>query len=126
MNIWITGAKGQLGSTLRNKTFSPLDELFFTDIDEVDITDRDSVYKFVESNDIDTIVNCAAWTAVDLAEDHPERAEAVNKKGVANLAIVSFQLDCLLIHISTDYVFDGSQQEPYTEKTRPIHKPFTG
>lgn len=117
-NIWVTGANGQLGMTLRRKSFSPLDELFFTDVEEVDITDRKAIYDFIEANDIDTIINCAGYTAVDRAEEQQEQAIAVNHKGVASLAIVSFQLGCLLIHISTDYVFDGMKEEPYTEKDK--------
>ena len=115
-NIWITGANGQLGTTFRHKSFSLLDELFFTDVDELDITHKKAVFSFIETHDIDTIINCAAYTAVDRAEEEVEMAERVNRDGVANLAHAAYELGCLLIHISTDYVFDGMQQTPYTEK----------
>ncbi|MDR1273127.1 MAG: dTDP-4-dehydrorhamnose reductase [Odoribacteraceae bacterium] len=116
MNIWITGANGQLGTALRAKTFPALDEVFFTDVEEVDITDTKAVFAFVELHEIDTIVNCAAYTAVDRAEDEVEKAEKINRDGAANLAKASYALNCLLIHISTDYVFDGVHDTPYVEK----------
>lgn len=118
-NILVTGANGQLGSELRKIGFTALDEVFFTDVAELDITSYEAVAKFVEENDIDTIVNCAAYTAVDKAEDEPELAAKINTEAVANLAKVANKQDCLLIHVSTDYVFDGTGAKPYTEKDRP-------
>ncbi|WP_251619761.1 dTDP-4-dehydrorhamnose reductase [Odoribacter lunatus] len=117
MNILVTGAGGQLGSELRKIGFSPLDEVFFTDVAELDITDRKAVENYVSRNEIDTIVNCAAYTAVDKAEEEPEKAELVNVKAVENLAEVAEKEGCLLVHVSTDYVFDGTASEPYTEKS---------
>ncbi len=67
-------------------------------------------------HDIDTIINCAAYTAVDQAEDDEEKAMKLNRDAVANLANAAVKLDCLLVHISTDYVFDGTSDHPYTEK----------
>lgn len=116
-NIWVTGANGQLGSELKRKGFTDLDEVFYTDIAEVDITDPKAVSGYVRLHEIDTIINCAAYTAVDCAEEEPERAAAVNTEAVANLAKTAAEEDCLLIHISTDYVFDGTAQEPYDEKS---------
>jgi dTDP-4-dehydrorhamnose reductase len=115
-NIWITGANGQLGSALRARKFSALDEVLFTDVEEVDITDIKVVSAFVERHEVDTIINCAAYTAVDRAEDEAEKAEKINRDGAANLALASWNLNCLLIHISTDYVFDGVHETPYVER----------
>jgi len=116
-NILVTGAGGQLGCELRKIGFSPLDEVFFTDVAELDITDKGAVESYVSRNDIDTIVNCAAYTAVDKAEEEPDKAELINAKAVENLAEVADKEGCLLVHISTDYVFDGMASEPYTEKS---------
>ena len=118
-NILVTGANGQLGSELRKIGFTALDDVFFTDVAELDITSYEAVAKFVEEHEIDTIVNCAAYTAVDKAEDEPEAAAGINTEAVANLAKVANKQDCLLIHVSTDYVFNGMGEKPYTEKDRP-------
>ena len=116
-NILVTGASGQLGTELRNRGFSLLDEVFYTDIEELDITNANAVCAFIENYDIDTIINCAAYTAVDLAEDTEEKARKINRDAVENLAKAAVRYGCLLIHISTDYVFDGCAEEPYTEKS---------
>lgn len=118
-NILVTGSNGQLGSELREIGFSALDEVFFTDVAELDITDYGAVERFVKEHDIDTIINCAAYTAVDKAEDEPELAARINTEAVANLAKAAANADCMLIHISTDYVFDGTASSPYTEKDKP-------
>lgn len=125
-NILVTGANGQLGRALRRKSFSFLDEVFYTAIEELDVTDYDAIEKFVVSHEIDTIINCAAYTAVDLAENESEKAERINTKAVENLAKVARKEDCLLIHISTDYVFDGLSTVPYTEKDTPAPKTVYG
>lgn len=116
-NILVTGANGQLGTELRNRGFSLLDEVFYTDIEELDITSTNAVCSFIENHDIDTIINCAAYTAVDLAEENEDKARKINCDAVENLAKASVRYGCLLIHISTDYVFDGMAEEPYTEKS---------
>ena len=116
-NLLVTGADGQLGSELKKIAFSPLDEVFFTDVAELDITDKKAVEDYVSRNDIDTIVNCAAYTAVDRAEEESDRAELINVRAVENLADVAMREGCLLVHVSTDYVFDGMASEPYTEKS---------
>ena len=115
-NILITGANGQLGTELRNRSFSLLDDVFYTDVEELDITNFKAICAFIETHDIDTIINCAAYTAVDQAEDDKEKAIKLNRNAVANLANAAVKLDCLLVHISTDYVFDGTSDHPYTEK----------
>ena len=118
-NVLVTGANGQLGMEFRKMDFTALDEVFYTDVAELDITDYAAIEDFVVKNEIDTIINCAAYTAVDKAEEELELAEKINTLAVANLAKVAAQEDCLLIHISTDSVFDGTGNEPYTEKMKP-------
>ena len=117
-NILVTGANGQLGMELRKQGFTALDEVFYTDAEELDITDKTAVECFVKEHEIDTIINCAAYTAVDRAEEKPELAARINTEAVSHLADVAEKYDCLLIHISTDYVFDGTGEEPYTEKSK--------
>lgn len=118
-NILVTGANGQLGSELRKMGFTHLDEVYFTDVEELDITDYTAIEHFVKEHEIDTIINCAAYTSVDKAEEVPELAAKINTEAVANLAKVAAREDCLLIHVSTDYVFDGNGSVPYTEKDKP-------
>ena len=86
------------------------------DIEELDITNFKAICTLIETHDIDTIINCAAYTAVDQAEEDEEKAMKLNRDAVANLANAAVKLDCLLLHISTDYVFDGTSDHPYTEK----------
>lgn len=117
-NILVTGANGQLGSELQKTGFTVLDEVFYTDVAELDITDYSAVERFIKEKEIDTIINCAAYTAVDKAEEEPELAAKINTQAVANLAKAAAKEDCLLIHISTDYVFDGTAAKPYTEKDK--------
>lgn len=118
-NILVTGANGQLGSELRKIGFSALDEVFYTDVAELDITDYAAVERFVKDKEIDTIINCAAYTAVDKAEEEPQLAAKINTEAVTNLARAAAKEGCLLIHISTDYVFDGTGTKPYSEKDKP-------
>ena len=102
MRVLVTGANGQLGSEL--KLVASADYLF-TDIAELNIADEGAVVEFVEQNKIDIIVNCAAYTNVDRAEEEPDVAEQVNTTAVALLARVARRYNARLIHISTDYVF---------------------
>ena len=101
----ITGSNGQLGTELSKL----LPEAILTDADTLDITDAQAVMKFVKEHNIDTIINCAAYTAVDKAEDNPELVRRINVDGPRNLALTG----CKIIHISTDYVFDGTGHHPY-------------
>jgi len=120
-NILVTGAKGQLGSEIKALA-SKYDYTFLlTDKDELDITDYKTVKEFLLSNKIDIIINCAAYTAVDKAENKQELAKKINHIGVENLAKASKESNISLIHISTDYVFDGKNFRPYleTDKTNP-------
>ena len=115
-NILITGANGKLGNEMRkiltdNASFNT----YFTDVAELDITTLDAINNFVSQNNINIIINCAAYTAVDLAEDNKELCNTINHIAVANLAQAAKTGNAKLIHISTDYVFDGTSCHPYTE-----------
>lgn len=116
MRLLITGSNGQLGNEMRVvlQTYRNV-EVFYTDVDTLDITDIVQLDKFVGVNDITHIVNCAAYTAVDKAEDDEITAELVNVVAVHNLGEVAVKHNLHLIHISTDYVFDGTSFKPYTE-----------
>ncbi|WP_019001674.1 dTDP-4-dehydrorhamnose reductase [Succinimonas amylolytica] len=109
--ILVTGSRGQLGTELRKL----LPEAVYADVNELDITDAAAVGSFVRDNQIAAIVNCAAYTAVDRAEDEEELAYRINAAGPGNLA----KTGCRLIHISTDYVFDGNSSVPYTPDAPP-------
>lgn len=118
MNILVTGANGQLGSEMRLVSRHSADKYVFSDVVDLpgadtlilDITDIDSVRKVVREHDIRAIVNCAAYTNVDKAEDDVELCALLNAKAPENLAVAMKEADGLLIHVSTDYVFGG---EPY-------------
>ena len=118
MNILVTGANGQLGNEMRIISRSSDDEYIFTDVNQVegvettylDITDRESVMRMVSDNNIQAIVNCAAYTNVDAAESNEELAEKLNADAPENLALAMKAVDGLLVQISTDYVFG---KEPY-------------
>lgn len=116
-NILITGSKGQLGTELK-KRLGDRAGVFYTDREELDITDEQAVRQYIEQNHIDMVINCAAYTAVDRAEDEPGQAEAVNHLGARYLARHGRHI----IHISTDYVFDGTAHLPYKpeDKTNPV------
>ena len=119
-NILVTGSKGQLGSELRDIAFRFNNyNLFFTNRFSLDITDHNSVKVFIETNKINAIINCAAYTAVDSAESQYKLADTVNHLALANLAKIAKQNKIKFIHISTDYVFDGNSQRPYNENDTP-------
>jgi|TARA_B110000259_G_scaffold62308_1_gene73759 dTDP-4-dehydrorhamnose reductase len=119
-NILITGGKGQLGSELRDLAPNYQDYNFlFTDVKDLNITNHNAVATFIESNNINVIINCAAYTAVDKAESEPELADAINHLAVANFAQIAKDKNIKLIHISTDYVFDGANHKPYVETDTP-------
>ena len=119
-NILVTGSDGQLGSELRTIALDfPEYNLFFTNRINLDITDHIAVKLFIESNKINAIINCAAYTAVDKAELEPALADAINHLAVANFAKLSKENNIKLIHISSDYVFDGNSKKPYIETDTP-------
>lgn len=116
MNILVTGANGQLGNCLRNAAAGSDDNYIFTDVAKLDITDAGAVRKMVTDNDVNIIVNCAAYTNVDKAEDDRDLAELLNATAVRNLADAVKENGGTLIHVSTDYVFGGnSGNTPRTE-----------
>lgn len=107
MHILVTGANGQLGQELKNLPNTDA-TYFFTDIEELDITQIEDIRRFVDKHQINVIINCAAYTNVDKAEEAIDQAELINVQAVANLARISKNSNVTLIHISTDYVFGGS------------------
>ena len=116
MNILVTGSNGQLGNELKKRTaLLPDANFFFTDVEELDITKEDDVNDFFKQNQIDFVVNCAAYTAVDKAETEQNLALLINYEAVSNLAEACSKHNSFLIHISTDYVFDGHGYKPYQE-----------
>lgn len=120
-NILVTGSNGQLGNELRLvvEEKDSVNRYYYTDLPELDITDKVAVSSFLESNKIDIVVNCAAYTNVDKAEDDKEIADLINHIGARNLAEACKVINGFLIHISTDYVFDGTKNTPYTETDEP-------
>ncbi|MCT7406440.1 dTDP-4-dehydrorhamnose reductase [Aliarcobacter cryaerophilus] len=115
-NILVTGSNGQLGSEIRELASKYSYNFFFTDRNNIDITSKNSIRNFCQINSINVIINCAAYTAVDKAESDMENADLVNRKAVKKLSIVAKELNIKLIHISTDYVFDGKNFKPYVEE----------
>ena len=115
MNVLVTGANGQLGNEMRRISAGSQDHYIFTDVAELDITDASAVSDMVKGNDVEVIVNCAAYTNVDKAEDDEATADLLNNVAVRNLAEAAAAADALLIHVSTDYVFSGNGCIPYTE-----------
>jgi dTDP-4-dehydrorhamnose reductase len=116
MNILVTGANGQLGNSIRKIAAKyPAYNFLFTDIPEVDIMDLSLLEQIIRTNNIQVIINCAAYTAVDKAETDFETAKKINAKGVVNLVIAVCRAKIKLIHISTDYVFNGKSNIPLKE-----------
>lgn len=123
MKVLITGANGQLGRMLAKASAGTVNEYIFTDLESdeargilsLDMTDSAAVEAFVGERQIDVIVNCASYTAVDMAEDEATQADLINNAAVASLADCAKKHNAVLIHISSDYVFDGTSNIPYTE-----------
>ena len=123
MKILVTGANGQLGRELRNVLESEIPgQSIYTDVAELDLTDSKAVDLFFKQNEISHVVNCAAYTAVDRAEEEKLECASININAVKNLAIAADSVGAKIIHISTDYVFDGTAYRPYKEsdKVNPI------
>lgn len=106
MKILITGANGMLAKEVKEK-FSDGNELILTDVAELDITNREGVIEFIKEKTPELIINCAAFTAVDKAEECFELADKINGDGPTNLAIAAKEIGATLVHVSTDYVFGG-------------------
>lgn len=120
MNILITGCNGQLGREMqRLEKHMKEHQWWNTDVEELDITDQKAIEEFVTTHEIDGIVNCAAYTAVDKAEENKQLATALNAEAPAYLAAAIAKRKGWIIQISTDYVFDGTQHTPYTETDTP-------
>ncbi|MBS9768830.1 MAG: dTDP-4-dehydrorhamnose reductase [Flavobacteriaceae bacterium] len=122
MNILITGVNGQLGSEIKGLSHNYGYNFFFENSQTLDITHFENVQNYINKNKINVVVNCAGYTAVDKAEEEPKKAEKVNVKGVENLIKSLKKVNGKLIHISTDYVFDGKKTTPYKEddKVNPL------
>ena len=114
-NILVTGSKGQVGSELQELADEHKYNFYFTDRDSLDITDKKQIETFVNTNDINIIINAAAYTAVDKAEEDAVNADSVNHLSVKYLAEIAKEKNIKLIHISTDYIFDGKNYKPYNE-----------
>ncbi|MCX2679755.1 dTDP-4-dehydrorhamnose reductase [Galbibacter sp. EGI 63066] len=122
--VLVTGASGQLGRTFqKHQDQYPEVEFMFCDAKTLDITKKESVFKAFQKFQPDFCINCAAYTRVEQAEKEPERAYLINAEGAKNMAEVASEFNTVLIHISTDYVFDGKKRTPYTtaDATNPIN-----
>ncbi|HNY63775.1 MAG TPA: dTDP-4-dehydrorhamnose reductase [Bacteroidales bacterium] len=121
-NILVTGGEGQLGKCLKDwvTKYDSLYTFYFTDINELDITSKSAIYHYCAEHQIEYIINCAGYTAVDLAETEVEAAYLLNRDAVQFLAEVSHQLGIFLVHISTDFVFDEEgRTTPFVEDDQP-------
>ncbi len=116
MNILVTGANGQLGNEIRRRSVGSSHHFTFTDVAELDITDAAALLEMASNTKAEFIINCAAYTNVDKAEDDEQTAHLINCTATANLAAAAKQVGATLIHVSTDYVFDGCGCTPYTEE----------
>ena len=122
-NILVTGANGQLGRSLQDiQSMYANCAFYFTDIGTLDICDKKQIVEFVHSNRIGYILNCAAYTAVDKAEDDKENCMRINRDAIRYIGEVAAAERIKIIHVSTDYVFDGTQTRPYREEdtTNPV------
>lgn len=116
MKIVVTGANGQLGRSIRRLSVEHRElDFIFTDIDSLDIGNRDAVLAFAETHPVDFIVNCAAYTAVDKAEEEEEQCRRINTDAVAYLGEAAQHIGARILHVSTDYVFGGDSYMPYQE-----------
>lgn len=120
MKILVTGANGQLGNEMRALAAEGSSHTYlFTDVQELDICDEQAVCSFVRENAVEVIVNCAAYTAVDKAEDNPDLCDRLNHLAPGYLAAAAEACGAALVQVSTDYVFDGTGHLPYTEEMTP-------
>ncbi|MCI9606778.1 MAG: dTDP-4-dehydrorhamnose reductase [Muribaculaceae bacterium] len=121
MRILVTGGNGQLGTCLQIAAENSPNEYIFTDADDIDITDKEAVDLGVGCNNFDIIVNCAAYTNVDKAEEQQDIAEMINATAAGYLAEAARKNGCTLIHISTDYVFGGNTGNTPRNETEPVN-----
>lgn len=115
MKVLVTGVKGQLGFDIVNKCKKRNIDAIGVDIEEMDITNSMQVCTVIKNANVDAVIHCAAWTAVDKAEDEEEACRKVNKNGTENVVAVCRELDIPIMYFSTDYVFDGQGEEPWKE-----------
>ena len=120
-NILVTGVNGQLGSEIKELSSNYPYTFYFTCKDDLDITNEKAIEEFIIKNHITAIINCAAYTAVDKAESEIDLTDKINHQAVFYLASIAKEKNIKLIHISTDYVFDGTNYKPYieTDNTNP-------
>ncbi len=125
--ILVTGSNGQLGSEIRQlEKYYPDFVFTYTDVEELDLTDEKAIQNFLDDNTFDFCINCAAYTAVDKAEDDRDLARLINVTAVEYLAKACASRNTFLVHVSTDYVFDGTNYRPYTETDPPAPDSFYG
>ena len=118
--VLVTGANGQLGNELRRLSGTKKYlEFIFTDVGELDITNEKEIIQFIEKVPVRFLINCAAYNAVDKAEDEPEQAYLLNEDAVNIIGRICSKLDIQLIHFSTDFVFNGNKRKPYNETDLP-------
>ena len=113
MRVLVTGAKGQLGTDLMNELAKRGIEGIGVDVEEMDITDRDACMRVISEAKADAVIHCAAYTAVDAAEDHVDLCRRINGEGTRNVALACRETGAKLMYISTDYVFDGTGTRPW-------------
>lgn len=113
MRVLVTGAKGQLGTDLMNELKKQGLEGIGVDVEEMDITDADTCMRVISGADVDAVIHCAAYTAVDAAEDNVELCRKINGEGTRNVALACKAADVKMMYISTDYVFDGKGTRPW-------------
>lgn len=123
MKVFVTGVRGQLGYDVVNELEKRGHTAIGVDIEELDITDAAVVEKMITEAAPDAVIHCAAWTAVDAAEDNEEKCRQVNAYGTENIAKVCKKLDCKMMYISTDYIFDGKGTRPW-EPDDPVTTPL--
>ncbi len=117
ISVLVTGGNGQLGTSLQElSNFYAEIKFVFKDVDELDITSNESLEKCFKDHEFDYLINCAAYTAVDKAEEEKEKAYLINAEAVKNLCEICKSSGVTMIHISTDFIFDGSNTAPYHEK----------
>lgn len=123
MKVLVTGAKGQLGNDLLNEMAKRGMESVGVDVDEMDITDAKAVERVLGASGADAVIHCAAYTAVDAAEDNAELCAKINGAGTENVAVVCRSLDIPMMYISTDYVFNGQGERPWEpgDKREPLN-----
>ncbi len=126
VSVLVTGANGQLGSEIKKISENSEFKFYFTDIETLDISKEALIEEYVKSNKINWIINCAAYTAVDLAEKEIQKAELINVNGTRNIAKIAVKYDIKIIHISTDFVYDGENNIPYDESDKATPLSFYG